>query len=311
MESQPRNAWNVLQPSEYGFYANVNPEVDHPRWSQGRERRIGEFFRRKTLMFNGYADQVAGLYAGMDLEEVLLTPAACGLWLSATARVPVRCRPVEAPARQPAAMHMKVVKRLVFVLCLAPFAWLVFAAFTDRLGANPIDAITDETGTWTLRFLVATLAVTPLRRLTGWNEIITLRRMLGLFAFFYGSLHAATYVVLDQFFDPASILGDIAKRPFITAGFTGFVLMVPLAITSTAGWIRRLGGRRWQQLHRLAYVSAAAGVIHYYWLVKADVSRPLRYAVVLAVLLLARVVWGARQRRAVAETTTARAGRAG
>lgn len=204
---------------------------------------------------------------------------------------------------------MRTAKRLVFAACLLPAAWLVYAALTGGLGANPIDRITDETGTWTLRFLLGTLAVTPLRRVTGWNEVITLRRMLGLFAFFYGSLHAATYVVLDQFFDPASILGDIAKRPFITAGFTGFVLMIPLAVTSTSGWIRRLGGRRWQRLHRLAYVSAAAGVVHYYWLVKADVSRPLRYAAVLAVLLGARAAWAWRRavvsRRSGAVGTTA------
>jgi sulfoxide reductase heme-binding subunit YedZ len=186
---------------------------------------------------------------------------------------------------------MSLLKLLVYLGCLVPALWLVVAAATGGLGANPIDAITDETGTWTLRLLVATLAVTPLRRLTGWNDLIKFRRMLGLLAFLYATLHVSTYVVLDQFFDPASILGDIAKRPFITAGFVGFVLMVPLAVTSTAGWIRRLGGRRWQRLHRLAYISAAAGVVHYYWLVKADVSRPVRYAAVLALLLGARAVW--------------------
>jgi sulfoxide reductase heme-binding subunit YedZ len=192
-------------------------------------------------------------------------------------------------------MSVRVLEPIVFAACLVPVAWLGYGALTGGLGANPIDAVTDETGTWTLRLLLATLAITPLRRLTGWNDLIKVRRMLGLFAFFYGTLHVSTYVVLDQFFDPASILGDIAKRPFITAGFVGFVLMVPLAVTSTAGWIRRLGGRRWQRLHRLAYVSAAAGVVHYYWLVKADVSRPLRYAAVLAVLLGARAVWAWRR----------------
>ncbi len=179
----------------------------------------------------------------------------------------------------------------VFLMCSLPALWLLAAGLADRLGANPIDAITDETGTWTLRFLLVTLAVTPVRRLTGWNTLITFRRMLGLFAFFYGTLHLCTYVVLDQFFDVASIAGDLAKRPYIMAGATGFALMLPLAVTSTAGWIRRLGGRNWQRLHRLAYVSAAAGVVHYYWLVKADVSRPVRYGVVLAVLLVARLWW--------------------
>jgi sulfoxide reductase heme-binding subunit YedZ len=188
-------------------------------------------------------------------------------------------------------MRFRAIRLGVFVACLVPAAALVWGAVTGGLGANPIDKITDETGTWTLRLLMATLAVTPLRRFTGWNEVIRLRRPLGLFAFFYGSLHFCTYLVLDQFFAFPEIVADIAKRPYITVGFTGFVLMVPLAITSTAGWIRRLGGRRWQRLHRLVYVSAAAGVVHYLWLVKADTTRPTRYAAILAVLLLARVVW--------------------
>jgi sulfoxide reductase heme-binding subunit YedZ len=184
----------------------------------------------------------------------------------------------------------------LFAAALVPFALIVARAFTGGLGANPIDKVTDITGTWTLRFLLVTLAVTPLRRLTGWNEVISLRRMMGLFAFFYGTLHALTYVVLDQFFAFDLIVKDVAKRPFITAGFTAFVLLVPLAVTSTAGWIRRLGGRRWQRLHRLAYVSATAGVVHYYWLVKADTSRPLRYASVLALLLGLRAAWWWRSR---------------
>jgi methionine sulfoxide reductase heme-binding subunit len=191
----------------------------------------------------------------------------------------------------------RALKPLVFVAALGPVAWLVWAAFTGGLGANPIDKITDETGTWTLRFLMLTLAVTPLRRLTGWNQVITLRRMLGLFAFFYGSLHFLTWVVLDQFFAFDLMLKDVAKRPFITAGFTAFTLMVPLALTSTAASIRRLGGRRWQMLHRLAYVSATVGVIHYWWLVKADISRPRRYAVILAVLLGARAYYAWRKAR--------------
>jgi sulfoxide reductase heme-binding subunit YedZ len=186
------------------------------------------------------------------------------------------------------------VRPVVFAAATVPVVLLVGRVFTGGLGANPIEKITDVTGTWTLRFLLLTLAVTPLRRLTGWNEVVGLRRMLGLFAFFYGTLHFCTYVVLDQFFALDVIVRDVAKRPFITVGFTGFVLMVPLAVTSTAGWIRRLGGRRWQRLHRLAYASAAAGVVHYYWLVKADTSRPLRYAAMLAILLGARAVWSWR-----------------
>jgi sulfoxide reductase heme-binding subunit YedZ len=185
---------------------------------------------------------------------------------------------------------------VVVVGALLPAAWLVFGALTDRLGANPIDKITDETGTWTLRFLVASLAVTPLRRLTGWNGLIRFRRTLGLLAFFYGTLHFGTYVALDQFFDLGAIVADVMKRPYITAGFTGFILMIPLALTSTTAAIQRLGGRNWQRLHRLAYVSAVAGVVHYLWLVKADRTRPLRYAAILAVLLGARFVWAARRR---------------
>ena len=145
----------------------------------------------------------------------------------------------------------KVLKSIAFVAALGPAAYLAYGVFADALGANPIDAITDETGTWTLRFLVLTLLVTPLRRTTGWNALVRYRRMLGLFAFFYGTLHFLTYIWLDQFFDVGEIVKDIAKRPFITVGFTAFVLMVPLALTSTAGWIRRLGGRKWNLLHRL------------------------------------------------------------
>jgi len=182
-------------------------------------------------------------------------------------------------------------KSLLFVTCLGPAIYLTYGVLADTLGANPIDTVTEETGTWTLRFLVLTLLITPLRRVTGWNALIKYRRMLGLFAFFYGSLHFLTYIWLDQFFDAGEIVKDIAKRPFITVGFTAFVLMVPLALTSTAGWIRRLGGRKWNLLHRLIYVSAIAGVVHYWWLVKADISRPLRYAVIVAVLLAARVWW--------------------
>lgn len=197
---------------------------------------------------------------------------------------------------------------MVFAACLGPLGYLVYGVFADTLGANPIDAITDGTGTWTLRFLVLTLLVTPLRRWTGWNRLIRFRRMIGLFAFFYGTLHFITYFWLDQFFDLAAIAEDIRKRPFITVGFTGFVLMVPLAITSTAGWIRRLGGRRWNVLHRLVYVSATCGVVHYWWLVKADISRPARYAVIVAILLAVRVWFAYNSRHATSARSAAAAG---
>ena len=175
-------------------------------------------------------------------------------------------------------------KPAVFILCLIPAAQLAYQAYTGDLGVNPIETITRFTGSWALIFLLTSLAVTPLRRLTGRNELIKFRRMLGLFAFFYASLHFATYLGLDLFFDFRAIGKDIIKRPYITAGFIAFVVLVPLAITSTAGMIRRLG-KRWQQLHRLVYLAAVAGVIHFYWLVKADIRRPAQYGAVLALLL--------------------------
>jgi sulfoxide reductase heme-binding subunit YedZ len=183
-----------------------------------------------------------------------------------------------------------VIKVLVFVVCLGPVAWLTYGAFMDALGANPISEITNETGVWTLRFLAITLLITPLRKLTRWNVLIRYRRMFGLFAFSYGCLHFLTYVWLDQFWALDDIVKDVMKRPFITVGFTAFVLMIPLAFTSTAGWIRRLGGRRWNLLHRLVYVSAVLGVIHYLWLVKADTIRPVRYGVIIGVLFAARMI---------------------
>lgn len=175
-------------------------------------------------------------------------------------------------------------------------AWLTWATITGHLSANPIADITHTTGRWTLRFLLITLSITPLRRITGWNSLIRFRRMLGLFAFFHGFLHFMTYIWLDQFFAWNSIVKDVAKRPFITAGFTGFVLMIPLVLTSTKKWPARLGGKRWQMLHRLIYLSAAAGVIHYLWLVKLDIQRPVAYGIVLAILLGFRL-WHAIQSR--------------
>jgi methionine sulfoxide reductase heme-binding subunit len=182
----------------------------------------------------------------------------------------------------------RTLKPLVFLAALAPFAVLVWRGVTHQLGANPIEAITLFTGRWTLRFLLVALAVTPLRRLTGWHEVIRYRRMLGLFAFFYATLHFSTYIVLDQFFEWAFILKDIAKRPYITVGFAAFVLLVPLALTSTKGWIRRLG-RRWQVLHRLVYVSGVLAIVHFLWKVKADTRDPFLYGAILALLLALRV----------------------
>jgi sulfoxide reductase heme-binding subunit YedZ len=200
-----------------------------------------------------------------------------------------------------------VIKPIVFLACLTPAVYLTWAALTGHLSVNPLSDVTNETGVWTLRFVCITLLVTPLRWATGWNAVVRFRRMAGLYAFFYGSLHFLTYLILDRFaglvdfpdgivsFTTArnlvkSSVGDIAMRPFITIGFTAFVLMIPLAITSTTGWIRRLGGKRWALLHRLVYVTGVAGVVHYWWLVKSDIRRPQIYAAVVAVLLGARIV---------------------
>ena len=175
-------------------------------------------------------------------------------------------------------------KPAIFVACLIPFSQLAYGAYIGDLGVNPIEFITRFTGSWALIILIASLGVTPLRRMTGWNELIKFRRMFGLFAFFYALLHFSIYLVLDHFFDFSAIGKDILKRPYVTAGFTAFVLLIPLAVTSSAAMIRRLG-KRWQQLHRLVYLAAIGGVIHFYWLVKADIRRPAQYGAVLALLL--------------------------
>jgi sulfoxide reductase heme-binding subunit YedZ len=195
----------------------------------------------------------------------------------------------------------------IFMAALVPLGlllWRFFGAHPSDmttwgagLGANPIEAIEHGTGDWTLRFLLITLSITPLRKLLHVPSLIKFRRMLGLFAFFYGCLHFTTYIWLDKFFNLHEMLADIAKRKYITVGFTAFVLLIPLAVTSTAGWIRRLGGKRWQALHRLIYISGILGVIHYLWLVKADIREPLEYAAVLALLLLYRMVGWFWQRR--------------
>jgi sulfoxide reductase heme-binding subunit YedZ len=196
----------------------------------------------------------------------------------------------------------------VWILSLVPVGYLAWRAWNQDLTANPIEYITHFTGDWTIRFLVFTLAITPLRKLLRMPELIRFRRLTGLFAFFYGCLHFATYLVVDKFFDFHEIWADIAKRPYITLGFTGFVCMLPLAITSTTGWIRRLGGKRWQLLHRLVYASAVAGVIHYYWLVKSDIRQPRMYAILVGVLLAFRaVVWVMGKKPAAAARTTAMA----
>jgi methionine sulfoxide reductase heme-binding subunit len=192
----------------------------------------------------------------------------------------------------------KLAKPFIFVLALVPLAWLIFIVLTGRTSANPAEDILLTTGIWALRFLLATLTITPLRRLTGWNVLIQYRRMLGLFAFFYACVHLSSYIAFDRFFAFDEILGDVAKRPFITAGMTAFALMLPLAVTSTKGWIRRLG-RRWQKLHRIIYVCAIAACLHFIWKVKVVIGEPVYYAAFLAVLLAFRVVWQWRVNRGV------------
>jgi sulfoxide reductase heme-binding subunit YedZ len=183
-------------------------------------------------------------------------------------------------------------KVLLFSLCLVPLLDLLWLGYHQQLTANPIEFITHRTGDWTLRFLLITLSITPLRALFNQPQLIRFRRLLGLFAFFYGCLHLATWIWLDKDFDTHEMWEDVVKRRFITAGMTGLLLMVPLAVTSTAGWVRRLGYRKWQLLHRAIYLSGLAGVVHYYWLVKSDIRLPVMYGGILAVLLLYRIgVW--------------------
>ena len=187
-----------------------------------------------------------------------------------------------------------IIKPALFVVALLPLAFLVYRGLTNDLGANPIETINRYTGDWVLRFLLITLAVTPLRRLTGWNGLLRYRRMLGLFAFFYACVHFLSWAWLDQYFVLADIIQDVAKRPYITVGFASFLMLIPLALTSTNAMIRRLGAKRWQQLHRLVYLIGIGGVVHFLWLVKSDIREPLVYGVILALLLGFRL-WDRRR----------------
>jgi sulfoxide reductase heme-binding subunit YedZ len=206
---------------------------------------------------------------------------------------PARGNPV---ARLPP-RAVRWIKAVVFLAALLPLGRLVLGLFLRALGTNPVEVIIQSLGTWTLVFLCATLAVTPLRKITGWHWLVMLRRMLGLYAFFYAVLHFTSYVWLDRDLDVEAILHDIPKRPFITIGFACFVLLIPLALTSTNAMVRRLGAKRWLALHRLVYVIAVGGVIHYWWLVKRDITQPALYAALLAVLLGFRFVAYLRRRR--------------
>src|SRR5215472_15156042 len=182
-------------------------------------------------------------------------------------------------------LSSKWAKVVVFALSTWPLLFIIWRTVRGELTANPVEFYQHQTGDWTLRFLVFALCITPFRKILGLPELIRFRRMLGLFAFFYVCLHFLTYLGPDQSFSFSGMLQDVAKRPFITVGFAAFVLLIPLAITSTAGWIRRLGGKRWQMLHRAIYVAAVLGVVHYYWLVKSDIRKPIEYGVLVAILL--------------------------
>ncbi|HXB72435.1 MAG TPA: protein-methionine-sulfoxide reductase heme-binding subunit MsrQ [Candidatus Acidoferrales bacterium] len=195
----------------------------------------------------------------------------------------------------------------VWLLSLTPACWLAWRAYHNDLTANPIEYITHFTGDWAIRFVVITLAITPLRKLLKLPDLIKFRRLLGLFAFFYGTLHFLTWFGLDKFFDIHEILADFAKRRFITMGLLTFLSMIPLAVTSTTGWIRRLGGKRWQRLHKLIYVTGIAAVIHYYWLVKSDIRLPLLYGTLVGLLLLYRIVTQSLARKAKSTPTPKRA----
>jgi methionine sulfoxide reductase heme-binding subunit len=208
---------------------------------------------------------------------------------------------------QPRRRQLAAIKSAVFALCLVPFAHLVWGVAYNALGANPVEAVTHSTGWWTLFLLCATLAVTPLRRATGANWLLKLRRMLGLYAFFYAALHFTTYVWLDQWFDLAAMAKDVLKRPYITVGFTAFLLLIPLAATSTDAMQRRLG-RNWQRVHRFIYLIAVFGVLHFWWLVKRDVTEPAAFALVLSGLLGVRLVWSLRRRAHLARPAVATSG---
>ena len=206
---------------------------------------------------------------------------------------------IPASGRPGASRGLQALRIALWVACLLPLARLFWLGLDNGLGANPIEFISRSTGTWTLVLLLATLCVTPLRQLTGWAELIRVRRMLGLFAFFYVCLHFANWIVVDQFFDWPAMLKDIAKRPFITVGFAGFLLLLPLALTSTDAARRRLK-RNWARLHTLVYAVPVLGVLHYWWLVKKGVQTPLTYTVAVALLLGWRVVVWLKARRALA-----------
>jgi sulfoxide reductase heme-binding subunit YedZ len=208
----------------------------------------------------------------------------------------------------PNARQLGALKAALFLLALVPFARMLYLTVSGQL-VEPLEFITRGTGDWVLYLLCITLAVTPLRRLTGWNWLLRLRRMLGLFAFFYACLHFLTFLWFDHFFDLAEMLKDVVKRPFITVGFIAFVLLIPLAATSTNGMLKRLGGKRWQQLHRLIYVVAPLAILHFWWMKagKHDFNKPILFGIIVALLLGARLYW--RLARSASDTRLSAANR--
>jgi sulfoxide reductase heme-binding subunit YedZ len=201
--------------------------------------------------------------------------------------------------QSPSKRSLGIIKTLLFVLALLPFVRLLVFTFLDRLGANPLEFIERNTGDWTLYFLCLTLSVTPLRRYTQWHWLLKMRRMLGLFVFFYATLHLLTFIWFDHFFDLPEMFKDVLKRPFIAVGLSAFVLLLPLALTSTNAMVRRLGGQRWQLLHRLIYVIGLLGVVHFWWMKagKNDVAQPLLFALIMALLLSLRIFWRYQKQR--------------
>jgi sulfoxide reductase heme-binding subunit YedZ len=195
------------------------------------------------------------------------------------------------------ALVTRVIKPVLYLAAVLPLAWLLFALLTGRVMGDQVKFMQHVTGDTALSCLMLTLSITPLRRISGWNEIIRVRRLIGLTAFWYACLHLTTYLVFDQLLDPMEIAKDIAKHPWVLVGFTAFLCLVPLAITSTNGWIRRLGGKRWNRLHRLVYLAALAGVLHYWWLVKRDLTFPIIYGIVLLALMVPRLWWAAERAR--------------